>query len=116
MTRVRLVDASTSLPDALRWSLGVRIGEACAPNRGGTNARGARRPSCFETIRFTLYQFVSKPAFHGSKTGRFTIRRDPIASQLPGARRPAQNPLPGVPARIHAPFLDFRSALLSSPP
>ena len=59
MTRARLVDAFTSLPDALRWSLGVRGGEASAPNRGGTNARVARRPSCFESIRFTLYQIVS---------------------------------------------------------
>lgn len=59
MTRARWVDAFTSLPDALRWSLGVLSGETSAPNRGGTNARGARRPSCFETIRFTLYHIVS---------------------------------------------------------
>ena len=59
MTRARWVDAFTGLPDTLRWSLGVRSGEASAPNRGGTNARGARRPSCFETVCLTLYQIVS---------------------------------------------------------
>ena len=59
MTRARWVDAFTSLPDTLRWSLGVRSVETSAPKRGGTNARGARRPSCFEAIRFTLYQIVS---------------------------------------------------------
>ena len=59
MTLARWVNAFTSLSDALRWSLGVRSVEASAQKRGGTNSRGARRPSCFGTMRFTLYRIVS---------------------------------------------------------
>lgn len=71
MTRARWVDAFTSLPDALRWLLVVRSVEASAQKRCGTNARGARRSSCFETVCFALYQIVS--------VRRLTVR-DPTGS------------------------------------
>lgn len=40
MTRARWVDAFTSLPDTLRWLLGVRSGETGAPKRGARTHAG----------------------------------------------------------------------------
>ena len=52
MTRARLMDAFTSLPDAFRWSLGVRSGEASAQNE-------AARAHAGRGVRLVLKQYVS---------------------------------------------------------
>ena len=52
MTRARGVDAFTSLPDKLRWSLGVRSGEASAKNE-------AARTHAGRSVRLVLKQYVS---------------------------------------------------------
>ena len=51
------------------------------PDRRDQNAEPRRHErtwdaasSGFETVRFALYQFVSKPAFNGAGSDRFTIR------------------------------------------
>ena len=67
--------------------------------------------NAFHFVSYCIY-----PTFNGAGSYRFTIRRDPIASWVPGARLPAQNPSPGVPARNPAPLLDFRAVLFQEPP
>ena len=52
MTRARWVDAFTSRPDTLRWSLGVRSGEASAQNEEARTHAG-------RGVRLVLKQYVS---------------------------------------------------------